>query len=244
MAALSAILFDIDDTLFATTEFARRARRNAVRAMIQAGVRAEESAIDQELREVIAEFSSNYHHHFDKLLLRLGPEAIEGLNPALVVASGVAAYHDTKFRELAPFNGVRELLSDLVDLDVQVGIITHGLTVKQAEKLVRLGLVRYLDPKAIFISDQIGISKPNPKLYSTALQSLGLEAGQVMYVGDNPTNDIDPPRGLGMITVWARSASKQREAQVDADHVIDGFQELRSLLREHYDLNLPMYAEY
>jgi putative hydrolase of the HAD superfamily len=47
--------------------------------------------------------------------------------------------------------------------------------VKQAEKLVRLGIVRYLDPKAIFISDQIGISKPNPKLYLAALRELGLK---------------------------------------------------------------------
>ena len=30
--ALRAILFDIDDTLYSTTEFARRARRNAVPA--------------------------------------------------------------------------------------------------------------------------------------------------------------------------------------------------------------------
>ena len=55
---------------------------------------------------------------------------------------------------------------------------------KQAEKLVRLGLVPFLDPKAIFISDQVGISKPNPKLYAVALRELGLEPAEVMYVGD------------------------------------------------------------
>ena len=31
---LRAVLFDIDDTLFSTTQFARLARRNAVRAMV------------------------------------------------------------------------------------------------------------------------------------------------------------------------------------------------------------------
>ena len=34
MSKLRAILFDIDDTLFSTTGFARKARRNAVRAMV------------------------------------------------------------------------------------------------------------------------------------------------------------------------------------------------------------------
>jgi putative hydrolase of the HAD superfamily len=239
MRTLRAILFDIDDTLCATTGFARRARRNAVRAMIAAGVRADPEQVYAELEEVIAEFSSNYEHHFDKLLLRLEPRATEHLNRALVVAAGVAAYHDTKFRELKPFPGVHELLHDLAAAGLRLGVITHGLTVKQAEKLVRLKLVGYLDPEAIFISDQIGISKPNPKLYASALRSLGLAANETMYVGDNPRNDIAPPKSLGMITVWARGSAKQAAGDVLADHEVDSFADLRELLRTSYGLDLP-----
>lgn len=241
MPDLRAVLFDIDDTLFATTDFARRARRNAVRAMIEAGVRVDEDQITAELAEVISEFSSNYEHHFDKLLLRLPREAIAGRNRALVVAAGVAAYHDTKFRDLHTFEGVHELLRDLQDLGIRVGVITHGWTVKQAEKLVRLGLVPFLDPQAIFISDQIGISKPNPKLYSTALRTLGLQPAESMYVGDHPAHDIVPPKSLGMITVWARAAAKHQPepGAPGPDHVIDNFAELRNLLRETYGLDLP-----
>ena len=238
MARLRAILFDVDDTLCATTEFARRARRNAVRAMIEAGLDLEEERVVAELGEVISEFSSNYEHHFDKLLLRLGPERTGHLNPALVVAAGVAAYHDTKFREWHPFPGVTELFAELKEAGTRLGIITHGLAVKQAEKLIRLGLTPYLDPRAIFISDQIGISKPNPKLYQTALRELDLEPRQVMYVGDNPTNDIAPPKSLGMITVWARAAAKVELRGEDPDHVIESFEDLRRLLRGTYGLAL------
>ena len=38
MSQLRAVLFDIDDTLFGTTDFAGRARKNAVRAMCEAGL--------------------------------------------------------------------------------------------------------------------------------------------------------------------------------------------------------------
>ena len=38
MALLDAVFFDIDDTLFPTTEFAQRARWNAVKAMVAAGL--------------------------------------------------------------------------------------------------------------------------------------------------------------------------------------------------------------
>jgi len=235
MADLKAVLFDVDDTLCATTEFARRARRNAVEAMIHAGVRATSAELGAELDEVISEFSSNYEHHFDKLLLRLDPERIEHLNRALVVAAGVAAYHDTKFRELRPYPGVPELFSDLQRAGMRLGVVTHGLSVKQAEKLVRLRLIDYLAPEAIFISDQIGINKPNPKLYAIALKTLGLKAEQAMYVGDNPENDVIPPQTLGMITVWARLGGHHATADgVQPTHTIESFEDLRRLLREEY----------
>jgi putative hydrolase of the HAD superfamily len=240
MGRLSAILFDIDDTLCATTEFARRARRNAIEAMIHAGVDLPAERLLAELDEVIAEFTSNYEHHFDKLLLRLDPERRSRSSRALIVAAGVAAYHDTKFRELRPFPGVPELMSDLSRKGLRLGVITHGLAVKQAEKLVRLKLLECMDPGAIFISDEIGINKPNPKLYKFALNALGLPAREVMYVGDNIENDVVPPKSLGMITVWARlsgrHASREQAPGAAPDHVIESFEGLRSLLRDTYGL--------
>jgi putative hydrolase of the HAD superfamily len=237
---LRAVLFDIDDTLFSTTEFARRARANAVRAMVDAGLDLPVEVVQRELDEVIAEFTSNYEHHFERLVQRLPSQATRRVNPALIVAAGVIAYHDTKFRELAPYPDVVPLLTWLAEAGVRVGVITHGLTVKQAEKLVRLGLVRYLDPKAIFISDQIGISKPNPKLYLAALRELGLQAREVMYVGDNLEHDVAPPKSIEMVTVWARRGSKHPASNpaIVPDHVVDNFKELEKILRETYAVPL------
>lgn len=240
MSRPQAILFDIDDTLFSTSEFARKARRNAVRAMIAAGLDLPEELVLKELEEVIAEFSSNYEHHYDKLLQRLRGQSVPRANPALIVASGVAAYHDTKFRELAPFPDVLPLLRELKAAHVRTGIVTHGLTVKQAEKIVRLGLMPYLDTRAIYISDQIGISKPNPKLYLAALRDLQLHPGEVVYVGDSPEHDVAPPQSLGMIAIWARRAAKHGlgKSGIVPDHIVDSFVELAGILRDSYGLPL------
>jgi putative hydrolase of the HAD superfamily len=150
----------------------------------------------------------------------------------------VTAYHDTKFREWKPFAGVRELFAELKQVGMRLGVITHGLAVKQAEKLIRLELLPYLDPQAIFISDAIGISKPNPKLYQLALRRMELSPAEVMYVGDHPAHDIGPPKSLGMITVWARAMAKHELAEVEPDHVIEGFADLRRLLIERYGVRL------
>lgn len=242
MKPLRAVLFDIDDTLFSTTEFAARARRNAVRAMVRSGIRHPEDEVYRELVEVIGEFSSNYEHHYDKLLMRLPKASIEGLNRALVVAAGVVAYHDTKFEELEPFGDVAPFLRGLIGAGITTGIVTHGWTTKQAEKLIRLQLMSLLTPSAIFISDQVGISKPNPKLYQTALRELNLEADEVMYVGDNLKNDIIPPKSLGMWTTWARRAANpdQDPEAAAPHHIVDDFQQLAAILRETYDVQLEM----
>ena len=53
---INAIFFDIDDTLYSTSDFARRARRNALRAMIGLGLNISLNVLSKELDEVIAEF--------------------------------------------------------------------------------------------------------------------------------------------------------------------------------------------
>jgi putative hydrolase of the HAD superfamily len=235
---LRAVLFDIDDTLFSTTQFAKVARRNAVRAMIQTGLDLPEEVVLRELDEVVAEFSSNYDHHYDQLLKRMRPKALASVNPALIVAAGIAAYHDTKFRELKPFDDVIPLLAALRAAGVTTGIITHGWTIKQAEKLVRLGLVPHLDQKAVFISEQLGISKPNPKIYALALRDLGLQPAEAMYVGDSPSHDVTPPKSIGMLATWARRAARFQPSSSDAtpDHVVDDFVQFRRLLKEQHGL--------
>jgi len=240
MSELKCVLFDIDDTLFSTTVFARRARSHAVRAMVQAGLDLDEETVLAELAEVIREVSSNDGRHFDRLIQRLGPHHLGNTNPAVVIASGVVAYHDTKRSGLQPFDDVVPVLASIRSAGLRTGVITHGRTIKQAEKLVRLGLLPYFDPDAIFISDQLGISKPNPKLYRAALRALALQPDQVVYVGDNPVRDIAPAVDVGITAVWARRASKYSldGTGIVPDHIIDDFEELATLLRAHFDVDL------
>ena len=72
-AAIDVVLFDLDDTLYSTTAFARKARRDAVAAMVREGLGVSEDDGFNELCEVVAEFTSNYDQHFGRLLDRLGP---------------------------------------------------------------------------------------------------------------------------------------------------------------------------
>lgn len=240
--SLDAIFFDVDDTLFSTSEFAERARLASCEAMVRVGVSMDVPTLMDELREVVAEFTSNYDHHFDQLLRRIPRRFYKGVNPAVIVAAAVIAYHDTKVHHLQPWPDAIRLLSDLARVpDLVRGVITSGLTVKQAEKLLRLGIYEFLTPSAIYISDQIGINKPNVKLYRRACSDLNLKPARCMYVGDRHDRDIDPANALGMITARLRRGGRHEASsgQTPATHEVTDFEQLRRILIEQHGLAIP-----
>jgi len=240
MPDLRAIFFDVDDTLYSTSAFARLARDRGIDAMLQAGLTIPHDVLARELDEVVAEFPSNYEHHYDKLMVRLPASALAGLNPAVVVAAGVVAYHQTKVQELKPYDDVIFALRRLSKTDLTLGIVTGGLAIKQAEKVIRLGILPFIDPAAVFISDQVGFGKANPKLFLRACQVAGVEPSEAMYVGDNPTNDIDPPNEIGMITVRIHRGGKYAdiESRTPPTHEINDLGQLLDLLRADYGIQI------
>ncbi|RME03115.1 MAG: HAD family hydrolase [Planctomycetota bacterium] len=234
---LRAVFLDIDDTLYASTQFAQAARRSGLQAMLDLGLKGDLEVLYQELLEVVAEFSSNDGHHYDKLLLRLPSESFAGINPALLVASAVVAYHRTKADGLRVFDGVYPCLRYLRRYGVLIGIISSGRTIKQAEKLVRLGVLPYLHPEGVFISEQIGIDKPNPKIFEKVLKRFRLSPGEVMYIGDHPQKDILPAHRLGICTVWMLQGSRYRgQRGVPAMYILENYTQLLEVFQQDFEL--------
>ncbi len=239
---LEAIFFDIDDTLYSTTAFARKARRNAIDAMIRAGLRTDPEDAMQELSEIIAEFSSNHGQHFDKLLQRLPMRASAGINPVILVASAVMGYHRTKYTHLKPFPEVKKVLVALNTLPLKLGVITDGRAVKQAGKLLWLDLYQYFHPQAIFISDQIGISKPNKKLFAKACRKAGINPAMTMYIGNDPIQDIDAANAAGMTSVLVRRKGVPDRPLGDTktDYEIGGLTELAAILKDDFAIDVVL----
>jgi putative hydrolase of the HAD superfamily len=57
------------------------------------------------------------------------------------------------------------------------------------------------------ISGDVGMRKPDPRIYALAAERMGLAAAQVVYVDDLRGN-LKPARALGMTTVHHRDASE------------------------------------
>ena len=113
--------------------------------------------------------------------------------------------HDyiTNFRHhCIPFPNMHELLQQLKQLNIKIGIITNGFTEFQMSNLQALNIHTYTN--TILVSEAEGIKKPHPEIFERALQKLNVKAEECLYVGDHPENDALGSEQVGILGVWKR----------------------------------------
>lgn len=88
------------------------------------------------------------------------------------------------------------LLQELKRRGFITGVITNGPAHLQNHKMQQSGLMPYLD--MLLVSGDLGIHKPDPRIYEIAAEKLGLKPEECVYVGDHPVNDIAGALGAGM----------------------------------------------
>ncbi len=67
----------------------------------------------------------------------------------------------------------------------------------------RLGISKFFN--TVTVSDAVGWRKPHVKIFETALKKLDVHAGETVYVGDCPEEDIRGARAMGMKTIFVPS---------------------------------------
>ncbi len=192
---MKAVFFDIDNTLYDSTIQVETARRNAVDAMIEAGLPVERDKCLKILDDIVQAYGSNYEKHFDVLIKRLGLTR-ENFH---IIAAGIVAYHNTKISMLHTFPDTVPTLLKLRDAGLTLGVITEGSPVKQWEKLIRLGLQHFFHK--VIITDEVGLKKPSPELFKLAAKQIGCDSSECLMVGDRLDTDIDGAKKAGMMTV-------------------------------------------
>lgn len=73
--------------------------------------------------------------------------------------------------------------------------------------------------EAVFASAAVGFAKPDPRLFAHACGHLGLPAHAVLHVGDQPELDRDPPRLIGMRSLWLDREGSRPAHPEDRDRI-------------------------
>ncbi|AEA00323.1 MULTISPECIES: HAD family hydrolase [Aerococcus] len=103
----------------------------------------------------------------------------------------------------------------LIDQGVPLGIITNGLSDRQWQKARYLDLGRWFSSNRIVVSGDIGIEKPDPRIFDYMKQIIG-EDYDYWYIGDSYQHDIRGAHAAGWHSIWL-NYHQQDQADSQAD---------------------------
>ena len=192
-APLSAVLFDLDGTLysraaclldFLLAQYERR--RDLLGAISREAFIGRFVAYD-------ANGSVRRDIVYPRILSEIGgdPEAASLL---------VADYVEDFGTFCRPPDDLFPTIERLRDDGMRLGVVTNGQARIQRHTLAGLGLNGVFD--VVLISEDEGIRKPDPEIFARALARLGLTSTVAVFVGDNPQADITGARSAGLKAIW------------------------------------------
>lgn len=90
-----------------------------------------------------------------------------------------------------------------------MALVTNG-SPTQRLKLEAIEASRFFD--VVLISGEVGIAKPDPRIFQLAMSRLNASPGRSVFIGDSLEHDMTGARHAGMMTVLLN-----RSGEVDAE---------------------------
>ena len=195
-----AIFFDADDTLFDYP----RAERTALEACLfefGVGVGAE-TVLASYRRHNLDVWRAFERGETDQIRLRVDRfrRLADELDLPDLPVGRVSTYY------LEALSGQPHLLPGALDViealaaRFPLALITNGIASVQRRRFAASPITRFF--KSVVISEEIGIAKPDPRIFEPALREVGVAAADVLFVGDSVTSDMAAARNAGMDFVW------------------------------------------
>ncbi len=208
-----AVLFDLDDTILATSEGSGEAWAAVTDRFAPALAEMGHSVSPDRLRAAIHEYRMWFWTDAERNRVgRLDPAealrqtvrgglGIAGIDPVPGLVEEMAeAWNDVRWSACRPFPGALETLRALRSRGVMLGLVTNGSADTQAAKVDILGLRDLVDH--VQIEGAVGFGKPDPRAYSHALSSLGAAPERAWMAGDSLELDVLAPMRLGLRGIW------------------------------------------
>ncbi|MFU8875592.1 HAD family hydrolase [Micromonospora sp. SL4-19] len=99
-------------------------------------------------------------------------------------------------------------------------VVTNGAVRQQDTKIRRTGLDRYVADWVI--SEEAGVSKPNPRIFALAAQRARMPLRGAWVVGDSPEADIGGASAVGLPSVWLHRGRRWSDTRFAPTRSADG----------------------
>lgn len=236
---VKAIIFDINGTLINihTDEGCEEIYRGISHFLTYQGIHIHRWALRDEYYKIMdAQRSASVEDfpEFDAValwreFLRRRPEACQALpEEKLRVLPLVLAemYRGISRFRLRLYPEVKNILDDLAQR-YKLAALSDAQSAWAVPELRALDLDRYFDP--IIVSGDYGFRKPDRRIFQAALDGLGVEPREALFVGNDMFRDVYGAKQLDLRTIYFYSnQGRNRSERAEPDYSIHQFAELQT----------------
>lgn len=224
------LLFDADETLF---DFKK----------------SEKYAFENSIREFNIDYDENYHLkiyeeinkkiwlEFEQGLItqeKLKVERFKRLSKEINIPFDELEFSKSYIGHLANASFLYDdsiKVIEKLSIDYKLAIITNGLKDVQSKRIGQSVIAKYFD--TIVISEDVKVSKPNPKIFEIALNNLNFkDKSKVLMIGDSLTSDIQGGINFGIDTCLVNFNKSENLSSIKPTYEISNLLDLFKVLKD------------
>lgn len=125
--------------------------------------------------------------------------------------------------------GATTLLKNLKELDYKLIVGTNGLAKTQYARLAGANIQKYFD--RVFISEEIGFNKPDPKFFSHILNNEAhVTLDNTIMIGDKLSADIKGASAVNMKNIWFNPNNDQPQSAIKPTYIAQNYQDILDIV--------------
>lgn len=101
-----------------------------------------------------------------------------------------------------PLAGAVRVLQQLHLAGVPIGVVSNAsgqIEAVLSQAVCQVGQGAGVPVRCVVDSEVVGVAKPDPAIFTSAIAALGLDAGEIAYVGDSVRNDVAGAKAAGLV---------------------------------------------
>ena len=149
-----------------------------------------------------------------------------------VEAALIQQNYETEQGRIALPEGFSEYIHRLNEAGIVTGLITNGPVEHQTFKLRTLGIDKLFPLDRLFISDGVGFTKPDPRIFHYVNEQTNTLPANCYYVGDSWRNDVAGADAAGWNMIWLNRRQTDNDQQYTLFRIIKQLDELYDFVPE------------
>ena len=198
LSHIQAITLDLDDTLWPVAPTIAGAEQDLLQwlraHMPKTAELTQQAEVKQAIRQTVVAQHSTKEHDLGFLRCEVIRETMRQAGDDPQRADEAYAIFHAAGQRVTLYDGVEEALTRL-SAKYRLVAISNGT----ADVFITPAAPYF---HAAFKAHEVGVAKPDVKIYQLATSHLALDAYQVLHVGDDARTDVWGAREAGMQTVW------------------------------------------